>query len=191
MSGLFGNWPTIGAYDGTETGVLDTGNLAGENPESGKMTLLQLATAMKNLGSTVSHATVAGTRYYQNFSLGVQTKITGLEVLVGATGGTDNWIVELHDSTGALVATSALAGTLAGTANQFQRIAFTAPYTALAGTYYLALQSNGNTATYGAYVTPAQGAALNGSAGGVFGTSAAITPPTTWTQGLGPMMDLY
>ena len=189
MSGFLTNGvPNIVIASGVEQLPIDTQNTAGENPESGSITLAQLAAFMKVLNSTADHATVSGTRYYVNYSVAVPTLITGIQLLVGSTGGTDNWNVELHNAAGAVVANSVLTGTTAGTANTWQQIAFTAPYSAVAGTYFLVLQSNGTTAKYAAWNAPfAPGGQVNGSATGTFGTLAAITPPTTYTQGLGPM----
>jgi hypothetical protein len=84
------------------------------------------------------------------------------------------------------VATSTTSGTTAGTANNWQQIAFTATYTAVPGTYYIAVQSNGTTAKFAVLDSPVS-SLTTGSATGTFGTGAAITPPTTYTVNLGPM----
>lgn len=191
MSGLINNGlPQLSIFTGSELANLDTQLTQGISPQSAMTSLIALSVAVRALSQPASKTMVAGTRYYVNAPIGSPTLITGVSVLVGGTGGTDLWIVELHDSTGAIVATSALAGTTAGTANTFQRIAFTAPYQAAAGTYYVVLQSNGTTATFGAY-SSAGLPLVTGSAAGTFGTSAAITPPTTYTANLGPIAMLY
>lgn len=191
MSGFLTNGvPTIAALTGAETLPVDTNNVAGENPESGAITSLQLGLALQALAETVSHAFVAGSRYYVSYQLGVEQQLTGIAVKIGATGGTNNILVELHNASGELVATSALAGVLAGAAGSFQYVPFTTPYLAQAGTYYLAVQANGTTATYAALAAP--GLPLtDGSATGTFGTSAAIVPPTTYTAGLAPAALVY
>lgn len=191
MSGLINNGlPQQSVFTGAELLNMDTLLAQGIAPQSAMSSLIALSVAVRSLSQPLSKTMVAGTRYYVNASIGSPTLITGVNVLVGGTGGTDNWIVELHSSTGAIVATSLLAGTLASTANSFQRIAFTAPYQAAAGTYYIVLQSNGTTATFGAYSSPGL-PLVTGSAAGTFGTSAAITPPTTYTANLGPIALLY
>jgi hypothetical protein len=199
MSGFLTNGvPNIVVSVGVEELPIDTTNAAGENPESGSVTMLQLATMLKRLAAVADHATVAGSRYYISLNIGVQTQITGIEAFVGTTGGTDKWIAELHDSTGALVATSDTAGATTAAASTWQQFPFllggtgaATPYLAAPGTYYIVIQSNGTTAKIAAYNDPDLEGLTNGSATGVFGTGAAITPPTTYTAGLGPMAQVY
>lgn len=209
MSGLLTNGMNLGAlYTGNERFPVDTQAASGANPQVEAMTIARLATLAKYYGATADRTTVAGSRYYISTNVGSppvtgagigspssptpppNTTITGIAILMGSVGGTDNLIVELHDSTGALVATSLLAGTLAGTANTWQQIAFTTPYSAPAGTYFIAVQSNGTTAHPAVYNAPTS-PHLSGSATGAFGTSASITPPTTYTTLLGPSALLY
>ena len=117
--------------------------------------------------------------------------MTGLGVKVGATGGTDDWNVGLYSSAGALLATSILTGTVAGTAATWQQIPFTATYTLTqGGVYFLALQSNGTTATFEALNAPTS-PTFTGSKTGGFGTWTSITPPTTYTADVGPKMLPY
>jgi hypothetical protein len=191
MSGLQNNGvPAVGPLYGSETANLDTGRTGGTLPISGAASLVHLAAVMNMLANNTSATPVAGTRYYVSTSIGFDQQITGVQFLIGATGGTDNAIVELHDSTGALVATSLLAGTLVGAAGTYQRIAFTAPYNAKAGQYFIVLQLSGTTARFAQYNAPST-PLLTGSATGTFGTGAAITPPTTYTAARGPVALLY
>jgi hypothetical protein len=187
MSGLYTvGWPLLAKFSGLEQLALDTQNAQGIAPESGAVSLQALAAALLYFGNTSSKTTVAGTRYFVNASWGTSQTLTGIEVLIGSVGGTDNWIVELHDANGNLLATSATAGTLAGTAGAWQQIPFTAPITVPAGNYFLVLQSNGTTAHPAVYNSPTS-PLLTGSAAGTFGTGAAITPPTTYTAAAGPV----
>lgn len=182
--------PQNAPFTGSEQLPLDTELSSGANPQSSMSSLIALAAALKWMAKEQDKTTVAGTRYYVGMTLGSPALLTGIRALVGSTGGTDNWLAELHDSTGALVATSTTSGTTAGTANEFQNLAFTAQYQAAAGTYYIAVQSNGTTAklaTYGSLNLPL----VTGSATGTFGTGAAITPPTTYTANLGPIALVY
>ena len=206
-------WLTNGSQNaafvyGGERFPLDTGLPAGQNPQSEKMSIMTLAAAMLLLQSNLAagKTMVASTRYYSSFDVNAPNPsaadggadqvspvatITGIQVLVGGTGGTDKWIVELHDSTGALVATSALAGVTAGTTATWQQIPFTSAVSLVPGTYLLTVQSNGTTATFAAYNFPAPVAAttpfVTGSVAGTFGTSANFTPATTYTANLGPV----
>jgi len=192
MSGwLLPGMPLLTKFTGQELFYADTQNTQGIVPESGGISPTVMAAALLYFGNFASKTTVAGTRYFSSINSGVSMTVTGIAVLIGSTGGTDNWLVELHDSTGALVATSATAGVTAGTAGSWQQIAFTAAVTVPAGTYFIVVQSNGTTAKPAVYNFPAPSAApyplLTGSSTGTFGTSAAITPPTTYTANVGPV----
>lgn len=187
---LTGGVPLLSKLTGSEQASFDTGTPEGVSPQTGAVSLAQLAATAKWLVKEASKTTVAGTRYYVDVSLGFDVQLMGINVLVGGTGGTDKWIVELHDSGGLLVATSDTTGTTAGTANTFQQIAFTAPYDAVAGDYYIAVQSNGTTATLGVYSSPGL-PLVTGSAAGTFGTGASITPPTTYSANTGPIALVY
>lgn len=192
MAGLITNGlPQNTGLTGAEMTNLDTQIAFGQAPQSTSISMIALAIALKWANTHSSRTMVSGTRLFTSVAVGAPTTFTGIDVLIGATGGTDNLIVELHDSTGAIVATSALAGTLAGTANLFQRIPFTAPYTAAPGTYYAVVQSNGTTANIAVLASAGISGITNGTATGTFGTSAAITPPTTYTAGVSPLVHLY
>lgn len=191
MSGwLTPGFPQNGPFTGSEQVNLDTELSQGSAPQSTMSSLVALATALQWLNQALDKTPVSGSRYYVGVTLGTQVTLTGIRVKVGGTGGTDLWIAELHDSTGALVATSTTSGTTAGTANQWQDLAFTAAYTAAPGTYYIAVQTNGTTAKIATYGSPDL-PLVTGSATGSFGTGAAITPPTTYTSNLGPIALVY
>lgn len=179
--------PFVGA--GVSTASFDT-QAGTSNPETGSLSLLRLATFLNYLSQFASSTPTSGSRYYRQYTIGSQAQLTGIQFLIGATGGTNNVLVELHDSAGNLIATSNTAGVLVGTANTWQQVAFTAPITVQPGTYFLAIQLNGNTARFATY--NAAGLVLNvGSATGTFGTGAAITPPTSYTAGVGPVATPY
>ena len=192
--------PTLPLIKGNERIAVDTQISGGAEPQMASMSLERVALAVSYLSSSLSTTAVSGTRYYTAQGIGALPVnanspaagylVTGIAFLIGATGGTDKVIVELHDSTGALIATSALAGATVGTAGTYQQVAFTAPVTIPAGVYFLALQLNGTTARFATYNAPTT-MLLTGSATGTFGTSAAITPPTTYTAGVGPIALLY
>lgn len=191
MPGLHNNGlPQISKWAGSELHNMDTLIASGSAPQEAMSSTVELATAIAFYNNNTSKTMVAGTRYFRNIVLGTATSITGISVLVGSTGGTDLWNVELHDSTGATLATSLLTGTTAGTAGTFQQIAFTAALTVAAGTYFIVVQSNGTTAKFGAFNSPTS-PLLTGSATGTLGTAASITPPTTYTAGLGPVAIPY
>lgn len=197
MSGfLFNGVPQLALFTGAELMGMDTLNSQGRNPESGTFNLASLAIAMQFLGNSLSKTMVAGTMYYGGITVGVALQATGIEVLLGATGGTDKWTVAIWDSTGAIVATSDQAtGITAGTALSSQRLPFgvTGAETAVniaAGSYFLGLQSNGTTANFRSINSPVW-PFFTGTKTGSFSTIAALTPATTYTANLAPMASLY
>ncbi len=194
------NLPTL---TGNERVSVDTQLASGANPQTAALDIVRISTAALYYGSHGSKTLVAGSRYFVGYPVGygganpegivtpsAPTLITGVNVLIGGTGGTDNWLAELHDANGVLVATSATAGALVGTAGTWQQFAFTSAYSALPALYFIAIQTNGTTATLAVYNSPTS-PLLTGTATGTFGTGAAITPPTTYTASDGPDSFLY
>lgn len=118
---------------------------------------------------------------------------TGIGILNGATVGTDKGLVTLYDTTGAVLATSALAGVTTSGASAFQQYPFTATYTNLnPGRFWLGYTTNGTTDNFQAIKTATILDALTkASTGQVFGTPAAQTVPTTFTADVGPIAYLY
>jgi hypothetical protein len=185
--------PHLPLVSGGEFVALDTNLAGGVSPQMAIVSLSRLAIFMNYLGNNLSTTTVAGTRLYVSVNATPGTLVTGVIALIGATGGTDKFIYELHDNNGVLVATTALAGVTVGTAGTYQQIPFTAPITIpnnAVSPYFIVVQSNGTTAKVATINAPTS-ALLTGSATGTFGTSAAITPPTTYTAGVGPVAILY
>lgn len=139
-------------------------------------------------------APVNGTRYSCSLFVPYNTVVTGIGYLLGTVGGSNNVIVELKNGSGANVANSSLAGTLAGTLGTFQLVPFTAPLTILGPAWYFPLlQFNGATVRF--RTIPANlgisQVAQTQSVAGTFGTLAPITPPTGFTPGVGPILFLY
>lgn len=119
--------------------------------------------------------------------------LTGIGILNGTAIGTDNHLVALYDSTGNLIANSAVAGVLAASASTYQQISFTSKYYAVGpATYFACMQSNGTTATVRMIVTGTQDTFLTkGVTGQTFGTLASFTVPTTFTTAVGPYVSLF
>lgn len=117
---------------------------------------------------------------------------TGIGVLNGTTVGTDNMLVALYGSNGALLANSAVAGTVSANASVMQNRAFTAPITLAPGRYFLGVQSNGTTATLRHLVAANGSNVCTSVTAGVFGTvPATLTPPATFTTAVGVICQLY
>lgn len=133
-----------------------------------------------------------GTAYVGSIQVPGNMTITGISYLVGSVGGTDKVIVSLHDSSGALLANSALAGTTVGTAAQVQAVDFTTPYAAKGpATYFVALTFNGTTAKFRSVPAHTQGGVIGNGVTQTFGTAAAFTAPTTFTADKVPVAFIY
>ena len=116
----------------------------------------------------------------------------GLAVLNGTTAGTDNMLVALYNSTGQLVANSAVAGTLSSGTSTFQNRDFLTPVLLAPGRYFCGVQSNGTTAHTNKFVSANGVNVLTTSSTGTFGTvPSTITVPTTFTTAVGCVCQLY
>ncbi len=137
---------------------------------------------------------VANKQWISSLFIPANVTLTGLAFLIGTTGGTDKAIVSLYNNAGTLVAnsTTASSGTTVGTAANLQSLDFTATYAAVGpARYWAAVQTNGTAAyvrTIPAYCslgpTTSQ---TNASAV----PAATITPVTTFTADIGPVIIGY
>ena len=143
---------------------------------------------------------VAGTIYVASVDVDKPTLVTGLSNLTGTTAPTtDKQLFAIYDQAGVLIASSAIAGVAAATADIFfdQAIALVNGAAAtsvllLPGRYFFALQLNGTTTTI--QMIPGAGGWNGGVANsrtGTFGALPAITVPTTFTTSTGPIMVAY
>lgn len=162
--------------------------------------LTQFTVPAPNTGGTAYTSLAAGTTlaattmYCTEIDLPFNKLITGLGVLNGATVGTDNHLVVLYDASGNLLTNSAVAGVLAATASNYQKIAFTSTYFAIGpAQYFGCMQTNGTTALVHTIQTGTQDTYLTkGVTGQTFGTiPATITVPTTFTTAVGPYFYVY
>jgi hypothetical protein len=115
--------------------------------------------------------------------------VTGVAVFNGSPVGTDKTVAIIYDSTGAVVANTALAGTTAVGTDTYQRVPLTATILLKPGTYYVGLQVNGT--TYRAQTHIAGNFGASKKTGETFGTPTTITPPTTFTTAVGVIASLY
>lgn len=146
--------------------------------------------AFASLGTNTTM--VAGTLYRSEIFVPQLATWTGIGILNGTTAGTDNGLVALYDSTGALIVTSALAGAVSVGANAFQNRAFLNTVTLVPGRYFLAYQQNGTTATIRTHAAANGGNQMTSSSTGTFGTvPTSFTAPTTFTADVGPIGWLY
>jgi len=136
-----------------------------------------------------------GDRYWVELEIPHNATITGLSYLVGSVGGVDSVMVHLYNSAGTQVATSkktgASHGDLVGTAAELQSVAFTTPYSAVSGKYFAAVQFNGTTAKFRAYLIPGSKYIAN-TASGIYDTAvSSITPTTSFVASKGPIIATY
>lgn len=134
---------------------------------------------------------VAGTHYRAETFINRRVTLAGIAVLNGATVGADKGIAYLYNSAGALVASSALAGTTTAGANAFQNYAFTANVTVEPGQYFIVYQANGTTDTIRTVAASTFIDVMTSSATGTFATPLNFTPPTTFTADKGPVSYAY
>lgn len=136
--------------------------------------------------------TVNGTIYVAEVFIGAPMTLTGAGILSGSVGGgADKYIVALYSPVGALLANSALAGSVFGATNALQQIPFTATYDAAPGRYMVIVQANGAT---GRIRTISANTFINvrtRSFTGVFGTLPSFSAPTTFTADVGPIAYVY
>ena len=188
----------LGAFtQGGNVSVQQTGGITVPTTPQGPRILPNFPlTAFASAGT--NSTVVSGTLYRSEIFVPHLATWTGIGVLIGTTGGTDNGLVALYDSAGALVTYSALAGALVGTGNTIQNRAFVnpagtaTPVTLLPGRYFIAYQQNGATATLRTIKAVDGGFQMTASSTGTFGTlPASFTPPTTFTADVGPIGWLY
>jgi hypothetical protein len=147
-----------------------------------------------NLIAPTSVTHVDGTEWFSQISFPYNATLTGACWMNGATVTTDNTIAFLTDASGAVLATSALAGAAdTGHASQYQCAAFLATVAVVGpATYYVGIQTKGTTDNFLAYATGGAPTGYGtGSQTGTFGTIAAITPTTTFTPAKGPLLMVY
>lgn len=136
---------------------------------------------------------VAGTTYYTEIYVPYVNTWKGIGLLNGTTVGTDNHLVALYGTSGALLANSAVAGVVTSGASAMQNIPFVTAITLPPGRYFLAYQSNGTTDTI-RHILSANGSFnINGSFTGTFGTvlGQIATVSTTFTTAIAPIAQLY
>jgi hypothetical protein len=113
--------------------------------------------------------------------------LTGISLLNGsAVAG--NVLLTIFDANGFPVvstASTAQAGTAA-----YQAVPFSAPTTVTGpATYFIGLECSSTSARFRSHIINTMGASKK--TGETYGTVTAITPPTTFTTGLGPIASTY
>lgn len=129
--------------------------------------------------------------YYAEVFVEGNTTITGISVLNGHTTATQNVFVGLANSSGTIVAKSNTT-TAQGTADAYQQIPFTSPYSAIGpAKYYVVVQSSQTTGFITTHHIGNFGAnKVTSETYGTFLTTASYST-TTFTADLGPVADTY
>lgn len=115
--------------------------------------------------------------------------LTGVSLLNGsAVAG--NVQISLADSTGAPIAAAVTASTAQAGIAAYQQIPFAVAYAAKGPQkFFILVQFNNVAARFRSHTVGNFGASKK--TGETFGTFTAVTPPTTFTTGLGPVADVY
>ncbi|MDD5199266.1 MAG: hypothetical protein PHC88_05630 [Terrimicrobiaceae bacterium] len=136
---------------------------------------------------------VATVSYLVEIFVGEPFTCTGAACLNGTAAATDKYIFALYDTSGNLLATTALAGVTATGTDAFQQIAWTAPLQLPAGRYILMVTTNGTTTRLRTIATATFVNVLAGSlTAQVFATvPSTIVFPETFTADKGVISYLY
>lgn len=142
-------------------------------------------TALETAGTAPSAATE---QYCTEIDLPYSFLITGLAALNGTTVGTDKHLMILYDSSGNVLANSAVAGATTSGASTYQKYNFLNKYYAVGpARYFACVQTNGTTDTLRHAITAVNDNVLGGAiTAQVFGTVAAVTVPSTFTTAKAP-----
>lgn len=150
-------------------------------------------------GGVPAQVTTAGTdatpvtteTYIGEVFIPANVTLTGISIFNGSATGTSGKVcVALANSSGAVVANSATAGTTIVGTDAYQRLPFTATYAAVGpATYYVLSQYNATDTRYNAHTFGDFGAAKK--TGETFGTFTTVTAPTTFTTALANIASLY
>jgi len=134
---------------------------------------------------------ISGQVFLMNIFVPFDMTVTNINVLNGGTVGTNACIVVLYNSAGTVLRTSALAGATTAGANAFQTYALTSSIAVQGpGRYFVGIQCNGATDNVRTVAASTFAGLVTQSNAGVFATIPAITPPTTFTANVGPIVYL-
>lgn len=135
---------------------------------------------------------VSGTTYWAEVWLPANMTITGVSTLNGSAAANSVNVAIYAGANGSALANSALAGTAESGTNAFQDVPFTGTYPAVGpARYYVGIQYNGTSARFRTVAASTFVDVLTTSATGTFGTFPALTVPTTFTAGVGPIACFY
>lgn len=142
--------------------------------------------AYASLGNATTY--IAGQVFVASIYVPFDMTVTNINVLNGATVGTNTVIYALYNTAGTRIATTSLAGVTTAGANAFQAIPLTAPLAIQGpGRYFVSVQANGTTDNVRTVAASTFVGVLTQSNAGAFGTLPALVVPTTFTANVGPI----
>lgn len=147
-------------------------------------------TALETAGTAAGASTEI---YCSEVNIPYSMLLTGLGVLNGTTVGTNKHFAILYDSTGNVLANTAILGTTTAGASTYQKMNFVTKYYAVGPARYFACDGiNGTTDTIRHAITAVNDNIIGGTiTAQVFGTAAAVTLPTTFTTAKVPYFLLF
>ncbi len=147
-------------------------------------------TALETAGTAAAAATEI---YCSEIDLPYSQLLTGLAPLNGTIVGTNKHFAILYDSAGAVLANTSIAGVTTAGASTYQKMNFVTKYYAVGPARYFACDGlNGTTDTIRHAATAVNDNILGGAVTGqVFGTAAAVTLPSTFTNIKAPYFLLF
>lgn len=118
----------------------------------------------------------------------VNTTLTGVS-WIGLGTSTGNVQFSLATAAGVPITAAQTASTATTTTANYQQAAFVTPYAAVGPAKYLILMQNSGSNHYRAHTIGNFGASKK--TGETYGTFTTVTPPTTFTTNLAPVIDTY
>jgi hypothetical protein len=177
-------------FDSRTSGTV-TGTLLGLNPLPG----LRIYSSVPSLIGPVAYGSlgtstqvVQYTDYITSVVIPRAMTVTSIDALWAATVGTDKCVFALYDGSGALLGSSAVAGTTSANANAFQDLAMVSNISVAAGLYYIGITCDTGTDTLRLTAASTVVDQMTTSATGSAVTPpTVITVPTTFTATKGPI----
>ena len=175
-------------YGGVPTGAISLYTANTGNPRPSNIPIGAVAYASLGADTAITN----GGHFYTSFDMPTGMTITGVAVLNGSAN-TDKLIVSIYDERGVVIGSSALAGTTSSGTNTFQLIPLSPTPLLVIGPsrIFVGVQGNGTTAKIRTIAANTYIECNTDYAAGTFGTIVDISPPTTFTGSVGPIVYLY
>ena len=170
---------------------------AGQTTRAVQWRIRQPETGAQTSGAVFGNNTtsVLDSIYCTEIDMSYSKLVTGLGIHVGTTGNSsDKWVLGLYDSSGALLAQSAAAGTAPGSSYAWSAFAFTAKYYVVGpGQYFGCMVPIASTTATVDTIKTAQGDNIltYTATSSTAALPASFTAPTSFTNAAGPYLYVY